>query len=252
MSRASGRSRLEAGLVPFAVFAGARLVPAAGLLFFPSAAQDTRTVQAPRQKIAARPRLGRTIRAMRRPTTPALRSLAGTVAVLITFLVAVMAPVRPSHATEVGGSRRLGLGFAVGEPTSLVGKYFINPANAIDFGLAFARFRRSCERAPLYRCDRAGFISVNADYLWQDNLAREAFRLDWHIGAGGRLSVADEYYGVDDDENVSLFARMPIGLDLTFQRPSFLEVFMELAPALLLIPGLELDLEAFIGVRLYF
>jgi hypothetical protein len=158
-----------------------------------------------------------------------------------------------AHATEVGGPRRFGLGFAIGEPTSLVGKYFLNPVNAIDFGLAFARLRRNCDPrpGPGYRCERFGYVSVNADYLWQDNLAREAFRLDWHIGAGGRLSVSDDYYYYYDEE-VLIFARMPVGLDLTFAKPEFLEVFMEVAPALLLVPEIDLELEAFVGVRFYF
>ena len=34
--------------------------------------------------------------------------------------------------------------------------------------------------------------------------------------------------------------------------PSFLEVFLEIAPAMYIVPGLYLDLEAFLGVRFYF
>ena len=156
-----------------------------------------------------------------------------------------------AYATEVGGARRLGLGFAVGEPTSLVGKYFLSSVNAIDFGIAFARFRRrNCVAGPGYRCERFGYFSVNGDYLWEDVLARDRFRLDWHIGPGARLSVSDDYYGYS--EEVLIFARMPVGLDFTFQRPEFLEVFVEIAPALLLLPAIDLGIEAFVGVRFYF
>jgi hypothetical protein len=45
---------------------------------------------------------------------------------------------------------------------------------------------------------------------------------------------------------------MPVGLDLGFRKPSFLEVFLELAPAVYIVPGVYLDLEAFLGVRFYF
>ena len=151
----------------------------------------------------------------------------------------------------MGSARRFGLGFAIGEPTSLVGKYFLNSVNAIDFGLAFGRFRRRCDSGPGYRCERFGYVSVSGDYLWQDTLAREAFKLDWHIGPGARLSIADDYYYYYD-EDVLIFARMPVGLDLTFDRPDFLEVFAEIAPALLLVPAIDLELEAFVGVRFYF
>jgi hypothetical protein len=180
---------------------------------------------------------------------PALAAVAG----LFLSCVVVATFGSKAHATEVGSARRFGLGFAIGEPTSLVGKYFLNPVNAVDFGLAFARLRRNCDPrpGPGYRCERFGYVSVSADYLWQDTLAREGFRLDWHIGPGGRLSVSDDYYYYYDEE-VLIFARMPVGLDLTFNRPEFLEVFAEVAPALLLVPEIDLELEAFVGVRFYF
>jgi hypothetical protein len=169
---------------------------------------------------------------------------------LVALLALVLTTgIGEAYATEVGSARRLGLGFAIGEPTSLVGKYFLNSINAIDFGLAFARFRhRNC--APGVDCGRLGYLSVSGDYLWEDMLARERFKLDWHIGPGARLSFSDDYYGYSGD--VLLFARMPVGLDFTFDRPDFLEVFVELAPALLLVPAVALKLEAFVGVRFYF
>jgi hypothetical protein len=45
---------------------------------------------------------------------------------------------------------------------------------------------------------------------------------------------------------------MPLGLDLGFRKPDFLEVFVEIAPAMYIVPGLDLDIEAFLGVRFYF
>jgi hypothetical protein len=170
--------------------------------------------------------------------------------VAISCLV-LMSGLGDAAATEVGGARRFGLGFAIGEPVSLVGKYFLNSINAIDFGLAFARFRRRyCTPGPDYRCERFGYLSLNGDYLWEDTLARERFRLNWHIGPGARLSLSDDYYGYTED--VLIFARMPVGLDFTFDRPEFLEVFVEIAPALLLLPEIDFGLEAFVGVRFYF
>jgi hypothetical protein len=43
---------------------------------------------------------------------------------------------------------------------------------------------------------------------------------------------------------------MPLGLDLMFQRPSFVEIFFELAPALYLPAGLTF--EPALGARFYF
>lgn len=159
--------------------------------------------------------------------------------------------LRTASATEVGRGRDFGLGFALGSPTSIVGKYFIGGDNAIDFGLGFWTYGWRCGRRDY---DDRGYcggnrafdlVSVNADYLWQDNLvAGTGAKLDWHIGAGGRV-----WLGGGD---FSAAARMPLGLDLTFRKPSFLEVFLELAPAMYIVPGLYLDIEAFLGVRFYF
>jgi len=156
--------------------------------------------------------------------------------------------VRPAAATEVGTRRNFGLGFALGTPSSIVGKYFLISENALDFGLGFWRYHNwDCydNAGHRYRCG-GGTLGLNADYLWQEPLARGTANLDWHIGVGGRIWF-DDYY----DHDVGIAARMPVGLDLTFQRPPFIEVFLELAPALYIVPT-TLDIEAFLGVRFYF
>jgi len=154
-----------------------------------------------------------------------------------------------AEATEVGRGRDFGIGVAFGSPTSLVAKYFVGGGNALDFGLGFWSYGWGCHHradGPDV-CDNHGFdvVTANVDYLWQDHIvAGSAANLDWHIGAGGRV-----WFG---DGSFSAAGRMPVGLDLTFRKPSFLEVYLELAPALYIVPGLYLDLEAMLGVRFYF
>jgi hypothetical protein len=143
-------------------------------------------------------------------------------------------------ATEVGTTRPLGFGAALGTPASLVAKYFVSRENAWDFGLGFWSFGRGCDDGV---CG-GGALSLNVDYLWQDAVvAGKGASLDWHIGGGGRL-----WAGGDD---FALAGRMPVGFDLTFNRPSFLEVFLEIAPALYIVPNVGLDVEALLGIRLY-
>lgn len=157
---------------------------------------------------------------------------------------AYLGQVSEAAATEVGRGRDLGLGVAFGSPTSLVGKYFIGGGNALDFGLGFWTYGWGCDDRGYCRGRNFDVVTINADYLWQDPLVRGAkASLDWHIGVGGRLWIGGD---------AALAARMPIGLDLTFRRPSFLEVFLELAPAVYVVPGIGLDLEALLGVRFYF
>jgi hypothetical protein len=163
-------------------------------------------------------------------------------------LVVGLAP-RPA-ATEVGHGRDFGLGVAFGSPTSLVGKYFVGGGNALDFGIGFWSYGWGCRRrgAAPDVCDNYGafdLFTINADYLWQEPIvAGRGASLDWHIGAGGRIWAGNGGFAAA--------ARMPVGLDLGFRKPSFLEVFLELAPAVYVVPGLYLDIEAFLGVRFYF
>jgi hypothetical protein len=175
----------------------------------------------------------------------------------------VLVAVPPASATEVGDSRNLGLGLGLGTATSLVGKYFIDRESALDFGVAFFRYRRGCwrDRRGVAYCDgygdsyRNGSFGLHMDYLWQDTLVRRSAKLDWHIGAGARFwhwDNDDYYYYYYRDSRSALAARMPVGLDLTFVRPDFLEIYLEAAPSLYFVPFVELDVEAFVGARLYF
>jgi hypothetical protein len=167
-----------------------------------------------------------------------------------------------AQATEVGGSRNFGLGLGVGTATSLVGKLFIDGDSALDFGVSFWRNRHGCwqDRRGVVVCDgygdsyRTGSYGLHLDYLWQDTLFRRSAKLDWHIGAGARFWHwdYDDYYYAYRNSSSALAARMPAGLDLTFTRPSFLELYLEAAPTLFIAPFVAFDLEAFLGVRLYF
>ncbi len=167
-------------------------------------------------------------------------------------LALVVSTSAPGHATEVGGARKFGLGFNVGEPMGLSAKLFVAPGNAIDFGLSFYRpYGGHCydRNNHWVGCDSNGQSSINADYLWQDQLARGTVRLDWHIGVGGRMWFYNPDAGA---RNFLLGARMPLGLDLTFDNPRFLEVFIELSPVFYLIPATYFDIEPQLGVRFYF
>ncbi|HKO91651.1 MAG TPA: hypothetical protein VJU61_10885 [Polyangiaceae bacterium] len=161
----------------------------------------------------------------------------------------LLGQVSEASATEVGRGRNFGIGVAFGSPTSLVAKYFVGGGNALDFGVGFWRYGWDCpsNKARPF-CDNYGafsLVTANVDYLWQDPIvAGSAASLDWHIGAGGRVWVGGGDF--------ALAARMPVGLDLGFRKPNFLEVFLELAPAVYIVPGVYLDLEAMLGVRFYF
>ena len=175
---------------------------------------------------------------------------------ITTFLAAVLlaGAAHVAQATEVGYNRKFGLGFMVGDPTGLSAKLWIAPTNSLDFGLGFwgYGFNDRCwtDNTGHTHCGYGGYSNgtVNADYLWQSNIIRGTAQLDWHIGAGARML----WFGGCNGDCFALAARMPIGLDLMFTNPSFLEVFFELAPAFYIVPGFGFDIEGCLGVRFYF
>jgi hypothetical protein len=170
----------------------------------------------------------------------------------VLVLTVVAGASATANATEVGSGRNFGLGFELGDPTGFTGKAFIGRGNAIDFGVAFGGYGygrcRNANGDRVYCDDSYGHdFSLIGDYLWQDNLVHQEVKLDWHIGAGARVI----FWNAFNHGYVDLIARMPLGLDLYFRRPDFLEVFFEIAPGIILTHP-DFDLDADIGVRFFF
>ncbi len=156
-------------------------------------------------------------------------------------------------ATEVGTARTFGLGVQLFDPTALIGKLFLDRYDAVDFGLGFWGYG-TCYRSngSTYYCgDAAANFSLHADYLSEEPLVQRRLRLDWHVGVGGR-AIFWGYANDNGDRGVTLLARVPLGLDLTFPRPDWLEVYLEIAPALVVVPPLGFTIDVGLGVRAYF
>ncbi len=158
--------------------------------------------------------------------------------------------VGSARATEVGYGRNLGLGFELGNPTGFVGKYWVGRTNAWDFGFGVDGYYGNVCTYDQRLCD--GRFTFNADYLWQSNLVKSTAQLDWHIGAGGRINISQS----GGRNYAAIGGRMPVGLDLMFNKPDFLEVFFEIAPVLYLAPNvgnpLGFAFDGNLGVRFFF
>jgi hypothetical protein len=156
-----------------------------------------------------------------------------------------------AHATQVGYSRKFGLGVELGDPTGLSAKLWVAPTNAIDFGLGWWGFgvNANCgsDANGVRQCNSFSGGAFNADYLWQSNIVRGTAQLDWHLGAGGRVV----WFGGCTGDCVDFGARAPIGLDLMFANPDFLEIFFEVAPVLWIVPSVTLGIEGGLGIRGY-
>jgi hypothetical protein len=165
---------------------------------------------------------------------------------LAVFLLA--AGARSASATEVGYNRKIGLGFILGDPTGLSGKYWVGPTNAFDLGLGFTNYGTgigTCyfDNRGIQHCQGYFETTINVDYLWQSNIVRGGAQLDWYIGGGGRVKI----FG---GRGFDLGARMPLGVALMFNNPNFLEVFFEIDPAFYIYE--LLTIEGGLGLRIFF
>jgi hypothetical protein len=172
--------------------------------------------------------------------------------VLFLILTAISGASGSASATEVGRGRDFGLGLAFGNPSAIVGKVFAGSTEAIDFGLGFRNHGYGNCNNHRWGCGNDS-LSLHADYLRQDNLLMQGnVVLDWHLGGGGRVWFYDYDNDNNNDDDLAIAARMPVGIDLMFRRPSFLELYLEIAPSLWIYPGLDLRFDSALGIRAYF
>ena len=126
----------------------------------------------------------------------------------------------------------IGVGFAVGEPTGIAAAYRPHErhtiAGVIGWGI------------------RMSSLHVHADYL--ATVARiqppeSILSVDVYAGAGPTINLMDA-------SQPGLGVRVPLGVSLAFQKP--VDVFMEVAPVIGLVPSTSLWLNGTMGVRTWF
>lgn len=131
----------------------------------------------------------------------------------------------PLLAQEKG----LGIGVMVGEPTGLSAKIWTSEQTALDAGLAWS-------------FSGIGYLQIHADMLWH----REVFdiksgKLPVYYGAGAKLLLASD---------LGLGLRIPVGMVYYFDQLP-IDIFVELVPGIILLPGTTLDLDLAIGARYF-
>lgn len=142
-----------------------------------------------------------------------------------------------------------GLGLMLGEPTGLSGKLWTGGDRALAFGLAWG-------------LGGGGYLHAHADYLFHNSslFNVNSGKLMLHYGPGIRLrswsggrywNRGRYYYYNDRASHVRLGIRIPVGLTYAIEGAP-LDVFLEVAPALDLLPGTSADFDGAIGIRFYF
>ncbi len=130
-----------------------------------------------------------------------------------------------------GQDHGLGLGIIVGSPTGISGKLWLTRATAVDAAAAWSFV------------DPAAF-HLHADYVMHVSLPADlehgSLLLDF--GAGARVKL-------EDDARIGV--RVPVGLVYLFKSVP-LDLFVEVAGVVDLIPATEFELNAGLGVRFFF
>ena len=126
----------------------------------------------------------------------------------------------------------LGVGVMAGEPTGFSFKWWKEEGTAVD---AAAGWSLGDEH-----------FYAHCDYLWPYTIKAGS------IGGGAPL-----YYGIGarvvlhEHSDATIGVRRPVGLDYMFDNGR-VDIFVEIAPVLIVIPEGDFDVSGGVGVRFYF
>ncbi|MBK7631541.1 MAG: outer membrane beta-barrel protein [Ignavibacteriales bacterium] len=129
-------------------------------------------------------------------------------------------------------SNGFGLGIILGEPTGISVKYWTTSSTAFDFGLGYSLKKNSR-------------LHLHADYLFHvKNLAHTTENISFYYGPGARLRVVE-----NGDSRLGF--RFDVGL-VWIPRNAPVDVFLEIAPLLDIIPQTDFSVNGGIGIRYFF
>ena len=129
-------------------------------------------------------------------------------------------------------SNGFGVGIILGEPTGISAKYWTTGSTAFDFGLGYSIRKNSR-------------LHLHADYLFHvNNLFNTSENISLYYGPGARLRLVQT-----GDSRLGF--RFDIGL-VWIPRNSPVDVFLEIAPLMDIIPETDFSFNGGVGVRYFF
>ncbi len=147
------------------------------------------------------------------------------------FLIIAFIYLTLTSSINLAQNKNFAIGFIVGEPTGISAKYWTSGINAFDFGLG-------------YSFEKNSNLHLHGDYLFHlDNALNTSERISIYYGPGVRLKFRQ-------DNNSRLGVRGVLG-GLWMPRGNFIDVFIEIAPVMDLIPSTKFSFDGGIGVRFF-
>ncbi len=136
--------------------------------------------------------------------------------------------------------RGLGIGVIIGEPTGISIKKWTGGNNAFQAAAAWSF---------------VGYESFQfqADYLFHNfgllNSSEMSGALPVYVGIGGRIKLAENADNTDHNDAL-LGVRVPLGISYIFENTP-LDIFLEVAPILDLVPATDFNIDGAVGLRFY-
>jgi hypothetical protein len=149
------------------------------------------------------------------------------IASLLTMLI-ITSFISLSYAQTDG--KDTGLGVMLGEPTGISLKLWKNNNTAYSFGLAWS-------------LEGNDAVYIHADHLWHSPLDTDTENFAFSYGLGARA--------IFSDNDTELGARLPLGLNF-YPDGAPMDIFVEIAPTINLIPSTDGDVSGVLGARFYF
>lgn len=149
--------------------------------------------------------------------------------ILLPFIFVLM------FASIVSAANTIGAGFILGDPSGLTAKIFMGKSDAIDIGIG----------------ESADDLYIYADYLRHFHGVFPINELVFYLGVGAGFHDWEKDRKDDHEEENRIDVRIPIGLEYTFTKVP-VGIFLELVPALRIIPDVDFDIRGGLGARYYF
>jgi hypothetical protein len=157
-----------------------------------------------------------------------MNSTKSILSILSLFCVLFFSANLQAQATPEKGA--VGIGVMIGEPTGVSLKFWNSSSRAYDLGVAWSFSGNDA-------------ISLHGDYLWHKWLDSEKGELAFHYGLGARALVTEN--------NSAAGLRVPVGISYLIQDTP-IELFVEVAPVINVLPDTDADGVGGLGARFYF
>jgi hypothetical protein len=153
-----------------------------------------------------------------------------------------------ADASDIGHSRKFGLGGMLGQPTAVTIKYHFSPKHALTaaFGVGWYYGNN---------------LHAHVDYGYHFDLTRQpTFDLRMYVGGGIKFFYFyhhdyhpywDKDWRNNDYHRTGLGIRGPVGIAFNINKVP-LEVFLEIVPGFAFLPWLDFFVDGAIGLRYYF